>query len=211
MYQSFIILNHNRAEFIDRAIRSCLGQLFFRKEFEIIVVDDNSTDNSLDVISEIKNKRKMGVGFCSNQALKISRGEYWMRVDSDDFLNSMAGPFTSMILDENKNISFVYNDYYKVDMKGAKIERIRLDNDETRFEYGAGVNFRTSILKKNGGYNSKLKNCEDYDLLIRLHLKKIKGYYLPIPLYRYYIHGKNITLNKERQKIKEQLKKTYGI
>ena len=155
IYQTFVILNHNRAKFIDRAIRSCLGQLYFRKNFEVIVVDDNSSDNSLKIISEfkkdiklIKNNRRMGVGFCSNQALKISRGKYWMRVDSDDFLNSMAGPFTSMILDENKNISFVYNDYFKVDIKGAKIEKICLDNDETRFEYGAGVNFRTSILKE---------------------------------------------------------------
>ena len=144
IYQTFVILNHNRAKFIDRAIRSCLGQLYFRKNFEVIVVDDNSSDNSLKIISEfkkdiklIKNNRRMGVGFCSNQALKISRGKYWMRVDSDDFLNSMAGPFTSMILDENKNISFVYNDYFKVDIKGAKIEKICLDNDETRFEYGA--------------------------------------------------------------------------
>ncbi len=218
IYQTFVILNHNRAKFIDRAIRSCLGQMYFRKSFEIIVIDDNSNDNSLEIISEfkkeiklIKNQKRMGVGYCSNQALKISRGKYWMRVDSDDFLNSMAGPVTSMILDENINISYVYNDYYKVDLNGAKIEKISLKNIETRLEYGAGVNFRTSILKKIGGYNSKLNNCEDFDLLMRLEQKKNKGFYLPIPLYRYYIHGKNITLKKERELIKDKLKRKYGI
>ena len=82
-YQTFVILNHNRAKFIDRAIRSCLGQMYFRKSFEIIVIDDNSNDNSLEIISEfkkeiklIKNKKRMGVGYCSNQALKISKGKY---------------------------------------------------------------------------------------------------------------------------------------
>jgi len=218
IYQTFVILNHNRAKFIDRAIRSCLGQMYFRKSFEIIVIDDNSNDNSLKIISEfkkeiklIKNKKRMGVGYCSNQALKISQGKYWMRVDSDDFLNSMAGPITSMILDEDTNISYVYNDYYKVDLNGAKIEKISLKNLETRLEYGAGVNFRTSVLRKIGGYNPKLMNCEDFDLLMRLEKQKNKGFYLPIPLYRYYIHGKNITLKKDRELIKDKLKRKYGI
>ena len=218
IHQTFVILNNNRAKFIDRAIRSCLGQLFFRKKFEIIIVDDNSNDNSLEIISEFKkdikliiNKKKMGVGYCSNQALEITKGKYWMRVDSDDYLNSMSGPITSTILDENKNISFVYSDYYKVDIYGARLEKISLNNEDTRFEYGAGVNFRTSILKKFQGFDAKLKNCEDYDLLARLKLKKVKGFYLPIPLYRYYIHGTNITLRKDRKIIKKKLKEKYGI
>jgi len=212
MYQSYIILNHNRAEFIERAIRSCLGQLFFRKEFEIIVIDDNSTDNSLEIISEfkneiklIKNKKQKGVGYCSNQALDLAKGKYWMRVDSDDFLNAYSGPISSMILDDNPDISFVYSDYFKVDVRGVKIEKIKLDSEKKRLEYGAGVNFRKSVLNDVNGYDSSLQNCEDYDLFLRLKKLNYKGFYLPIPLYRYYIHGKNITLKKQREIIKRKV------
>ena len=49
---SFLILNYNRVSFLDRAIRSCLNQYIFGFEREIIVVDDNSSDDSLEVLSK---------------------------------------------------------------------------------------------------------------------------------------------------------------
>ncbi len=52
---------------------------------------------------------------------------------------------------------------------------------------------------------------EDYDLLARLHILKKKGFYIPVPLYRYYIHGKNITLKKERKKMELKMKEKYGL
>ena len=52
---TLVITNYNKARFIDRAIRSCLMQLIFRRNIEIIVVDDASTDNSLHIVNEFKN------------------------------------------------------------------------------------------------------------------------------------------------------------
>ena len=71
--------------------------------------------------------------------------------------------------------------------------------------------FRTEVLKKIGGYNETMRNCEDYDLLARFHLKRKKGFYLPVPLYRYYIHGKNITLKKERKMMEKKVREKYGF
>ena len=51
---SLIILNYNLSQFVARAIRSCLNQVIFRKNIEIIVVDDNSSDDSLKIINEFK-------------------------------------------------------------------------------------------------------------------------------------------------------------
>ena len=96
---SLIILNYNLSQFVSRAIRSCLAQIIFRKNIEIIVVDDNSTDDSLKIINEfnnditlIKNTSNKGVGYSSNQALKKSKGKFWMRVDADDFITATLLP-----------------------------------------------------------------------------------------------------------------------
>ena len=52
---------------------------------------------------------------------------------------------------------------------------------------------------KVGNYRSKLREAEDHDLLNRLN-KICKGFYLPVPLYRYYIHGSNISSKGNRKK-----------
>tara|TARA_R110002111_G_scaffold176351_1_gene241889 strand:- start:188 stop:862 length:675 start_codon:yes stop_codon:yes gene_type:complete len=215
---SIIITNYNRASFIDRAIRSCLSQIIFRSNYEIIVVDDSSTDDSVDIISEFKNevllyenKENMGVAYSSNIGLKNSNGKYWMRVDADDFLNHHACQYMSMILDENKEMDYVYCDHYRVDVRGVKVSKVKLDNENALYEHGAGIMFRRSCLEDVGGYDEKLRNCEDYDLLIRLKQQGFKGYYLPVPLYRYYIHGDNMTLTEERKDYKKIVEKKHDI
>ena len=122
---SLVILNYNNSHFVDRAIRSCLSQLILRKNIEIIVVDDSSTDRSLKVLNEFSNdirilvnKSNKGVGYSSNRALKLAKGRYWMRVDADDFLNHHACNFMLSILDQNDKYDFVYTDHYRVDIDG---------------------------------------------------------------------------------------------
>jgi glycosyltransferase involved in cell wall biosynthesis len=215
---TLVITNYNKARFIDRAIRSCLMQLIFRRNIEIIVVDDASTDNSLHIVNEFKNDVRLlvnetnkGVAQASNLALANSRGRYWMRVDADDFLNMYACAFMAGVLDENEDLSFIYCDHYRVDVHGVKISKVSLDNDAALYEHGAGVLFRTEVLREIGGYDESLRNCEDYDLLYRLNRSGKKGYYLPVPLYRYYIHGDNITLKEERQQFKKIVEEKHGI
>ncbi|MBT3931737.1 MAG: glycosyltransferase [Rhodospirillaceae bacterium] len=202
---SLVITNYNRERFIDRAIRSCLMQIILRRPIEIIVVDDASTDGSLDIIREFSHDvqvfeqdRNQGVAAASNVGLANASGRYWMRVDADDFLNTYACAFLGSILDENPDIDFVYCDHHRVDLRGVKVSRVRLDNDETLFEHGAGVLFRTEKLREIGGYDEDLRNAEDRDLLMRLRAAGSKGYYLPVSLYRYYIHGANISLGDDR-------------
>ena len=69
----------------------------------------------------------MGIGYSSNFALKKAKGDYIIRVDSDDFLNKHAVQVMSGILDFNKDISMVYCDHYRVDVEGHKEELVRLN------------------------------------------------------------------------------------
>jgi glycosyltransferase involved in cell wall biosynthesis len=215
---SIIITNYNKSKFIDRSIRSCISQLTLRKNIEVIVVDDKSTDDSVSVISEfvddiklIKNVRNMGVAYSSNVGLKTCSGEYYMRVDADDFISNLTCEIFHQVLSANTEYDFVYADHYRIDVRGFKIDKVKLDNENNVFKHGAGMMFRTSKLTAIGGYDESLRNCEDFDLLFRLKKSGSVGYYIPIPLYRYYIHGNNLTLEADRNILWEKVEKKYGI
>ncbi|MBM3506230.1 MAG: glycosyltransferase [Alphaproteobacteria bacterium] len=215
---TLVITSYNRAPFIDRAIRSCLAQITQRRRVEVLIVDDHSTDESLEIIGEfhdevrlLVNPTNRGVAGSSNVALGAARGKYWMRVDADDFLNAYACAFMAALLDENPEYAFVYCDHFRVDQRGRKIDKVRLNTDAVLFNHGAGILFRTETLRQIGGYDDELRSCEDYDLLLRLRRHGARGYYLPLPLYRYYIHGKNMTLDEDREKFRKIVELKHGL
>ena len=70
--------------------------------------------------------------------------------------------------------------------------------------------FRTKILKEIKGYDTNLRNCEDYDLVARIIKKYGHGLYLPISYYRYYkTNMGHLTNLKSRLKLIEKIKKKY--
>lgn len=214
---SIAILNYNRAEFLDRSIRSCMNQETFDKDIEIIVIDDASTDNSDRIIKYfkrnyicdlkyIKIKKNRGPGYCSNLAVRKSKGEFFIRVDSDDYLGKFAIDNMANILINNPKFAYIYCDLIKINEEGQRIKLLRLNTKSKRYDHGAGMLFRKKIIKKVGNYNPNLREAEDFDLLRRID-KNFKSFYLPIPFYRYYIHGKNITLSGNRKNIIKKLRK----
>ncbi|MBQ2654662.1 MAG: glycosyltransferase family 2 protein [Methanobrevibacter sp.] len=87
---SVILPVYNAEEYIEKAIRSVLNQTL--DDFELIVVNDGSTDNTLNIINEFKDSRiklisqkNCGPGASRNRALEICEGEYVMFLDSDDW------------------------------------------------------------------------------------------------------------------------------
>ena len=207
---SLVITNYNRAEFLARSIRSCLLQLILHQKIEVLIVDDGSTDGSKAVLNEfidevniISLEKNQGVAAASNVGLKHAKGKYWMRVDADDYLSMHACAFMGAVLDNNDDIGFVFGDHIRLADDGTSKLLVSLADEETLFEHGAGVLFRTEILRSLGGYDECLLNCEDRDLLYRMKRSGVVGYHIPVPLYRYYIHGKNISQNVDRRYYKE--------
>lgn len=211
---SIIILNYNRASFLDRSVRSCADQILFNKSTEIILIDDGSTDNSINYVKEMKisnlkvfsNYVNKGIGYSSKKGVNLCKGKYFIRVDSDDFLNAHALEMMSKILDANEELAFVNCDHFRVDQRGLKQKKIKVNTSKKLKDHGAGVLFRTDLVKKVGNYRSSLREGEDYDLISRLK-KKFKFFYLPVPLYRYYIHDKNISHSGNRKKYINKIKK----
>ena len=219
---SIIITSHNYEKYIGRAINSCIHQNFPQKDFEIIIVDDASTDNSKEIISVYDGymighnfirskflKKNRGVAHASNVGIKMARGKYIVRVDGDDYIHEDFLKVMSETLVCNPDIGFVYCDLITVKNTGTR--KLQLNTIERLLNHGAGVMFRKTYLNKIGAYNEKLRNCEDYELILR-YSQKYKGYHLRLPYYRYFKHGNGLSSDtKERKIIKKQIRKKLMI
>jgi glycosyltransferase involved in cell wall biosynthesis len=184
----------------------------------VIVVDDCSTDGSLGLIKDlnnefviIKHKHNSGVAIASNTGLYAASGDYWMRVDADDYLSLMALQYMSSILDANSEIGFVYSDHLRIDSSIDKPKRIRLNSIEKLLNHGAGVLFRRDLLLEIGGYDKSLRNGEDFDLIARLIKGGVSGFHLPIPLYRYFVQENGLTNESNRKNIINKLGEKYDV
>jgi len=101
---SVVIPLYNKEKYIKRTINSVLKQTF--QNFEIIVVNDGSTDNSLSVVKSIKDKRikifnqkNLGVSNARNKGIKKAKGEYIAFLDADDkFLNNYLETIAQLII-----------------------------------------------------------------------------------------------------------------
>lgn len=170
-------------------------------DFEIIIVDDCSTDNSEEVIkgylhypnmSYIRLENNMGVSFASNVGIRKAISPYVVRVDADDYINENLLLILSEVLNWNPDVSFTWGDIIRVNEREEKCERIYTNSVQNLFKHGAGIMFRKSALEAVGLYDEKIRNAEDFDLILRV-MKNFDGYHIKLPLYRYYRHDRNMT------------------
>lgn len=216
---SVIILNYNKSSLIDRAIRSIENQIITPNiKLEIVIVDDGSKDNPGKWLKKYKNqkskkifylKKNKGVGFCSNFALKKISSKYYVRLDSDDYISQFYIQICHDLLENNPKIGFVFSDLFRVDEFDNKIKIISRKKNNNLLAYGAGIVIRKKIVSLIGNYDKHLKNCEDYDFMARILKRKITGYHLPVPYYRYFKTKFSLTGNKSRQKCLELMEKKY--
>lgn len=207
---SVIICSYNRANYLGRAIRSCLKQSLDRGRYEIVVVDDASTDNTKDIIQGFGDKivpvlleKNVGIAEASNEGIRKALGRFVIRVDSDDYINEHTLLFMTELLEKNPDIGFVFADHLRVSEGEQVIERVNLDTLDKLYKHGAGIMFRKQYLEAIGLYDPEFRNAEDFDLL-RRYIKQFNGYHLRLPLYRYRIHNGNMTSDVEGRKKWEQ-------
>ena len=204
---SVIITCYDLEKYISRAINSCINQIMDPKDYEIIVVDDMSTDNSWEVIksfgkmiTSIRHKKNMGVASASNTGIRNAKGKYIVRVDGDDFINRNFLHTMTEFLEWNEEVGFVYCDHILVNQK---LERKQSINTlEKLLDHGAGVLFRKKYLEAIGLYDETLRNREDYDLILR-YIKNFNGHHVRLPYYRYFKREGSLS---SEDKLREELK-----
>jgi glycosyltransferase involved in cell wall biosynthesis len=211
------ITNYNKEEYLDRSIRSCLSQIPDGIIIKTIVVNDGSKKFNAKKISKefpevqiINYKKNKGVSYASNKALFFTASDYFMRVDGDDFISMKSSLVTSSILNDNPKIPFVYGNILLI-KKDFSIKNIYRNKRSLLLENGAGIMFRTKYLKSIGGFNTKIRNCEDFDLIVRVEKKYGRGFYLPIAYYKYYKQGiDHLSNSKNRKYYLKKLKIKYA-
>jgi len=194
---SVVVTNYNYGRYLGRCLRSLLSQDTENSKYEIILVDDGSTDDSREVaeifsenIQIIKNEVNLGLATTANIGLSKARGRYVVRVDSDDyvhksFLNQIMIGFELM----GSEFQAIAVDYYKVDEIG-KILSYGNSNVEP---IACGIGFKIDALESIGFYNSKLRINEEIDLRKRFIAEGFEILRIPLPLYRYVQHSKSLT------------------
>ena len=203
MLASIIITNYNYSKYLGRCLRSCLNQTLSSEKYEIILIDDNSKDESIKIAEEyissfknlkiIKNKKNLGVAKSSNKAIKQANGKYVVRVDSDDYVNKEFLNILIYFLEDNPEFFSVACDYYLVNNKGQKIKKVSSRDNPI----SCGVLYNKKYLIDIGIYNGKFRHREEEELRSRINLdKNFLSHYLNFPLYRYRMHNTNKTKQK---------------
>ena len=201
------ITNKNYGKYLDKSIKSVTNQSF--KNYEIIIIDDASTDNSKKIIHKyekhkkcrvIYNKKSLGLIKCSNMAIKAARGDYVIRLDADDFLNRNALLVMYNEIKNDKKIALVYPDYYLTDEKGKIISEEKQINsnfqkNKNQPPLGACCLIRKDVMFSINFYDEKFNKQDGYDLWYKIYRKfRVKNINLPLFFYRR--HSNNLTKSK---------------
>ena len=194
---SVVVANFNYGRFLGRCIRSLLSQSLDSRLYEVIVVDDASTDDSMSILESyssdirlIQNKVNMGLGYTSNVGIKSARSRYVVRVDSDDyvhtdFLKTLLLGFEFF----GREVEAVSTDYLRVTPEGHVIQYGYAEEEPI----ACAVGFKTDALESLGLYNDLLRINEEIDLKQRFDAAKYRTRNLNLPLYRYVQHSQSLT------------------
>jgi len=208
---SIIITNYNYSKYLSRAIHSALTQTYPFDRYEVIVIDDGSTDNSKyvidsfwDIIRSYYFKENVGLPRARNKGIQMSKGKYIIFLDADDYLSRDALLFLSMFLEKNKDWMAVTSDYVTITDKGREISRY----PNIHKKLIGGILFRKAELLKIHCFDELFKQHEDTDFFIRFN-KTI--HYIQLPLYRYRNHRNSMLKRyEERNGYLKLLEEKYG-
>lgn len=192
---TILITNYNYGRYLNRCIRSCLNQSMPSTEYDILIVDDKSTDNSCKIlnywqgrenIKVIFNEDNIGLGACCKLGVMSCRSPYIVRVDADDYVAEDFVKFLYMWAHTNKSHA-VACDYLEVDLNEQILRRGSSEDDPI----GCGILFRTDCLEFIGSYSNNRSN-EDKELRSRFD-PHFNVEHLNIPMYRYLKHDDSMT------------------
>lgn len=212
---SVLVANYNRGKFIREMIESIIRQTY--ANLELVIVDDGSTDNSVEVIKQFVAKddrirlhsaaTNMGCGSAMLQCAQLARGEWMGFVGSDDTLLPDAVETMVQAHQKNPSCSLIYSTHYVCD-EALTIQRLAYSAEpippSTNYlVHGKGVTsfatFTKHHYKRTEGINGLFKRAVDQDLYYKLE-EVGDLLYIDKPLYNYRVNSLGISTQKNISK-----------
>ncbi len=206
---SVLIANYNNGKYLMDAIDSVRKQIY--TNWEIILVDDGSTDNSLELYKELEkdsrihiylNDQNYGCGYTKRRCAELASGEFCGFLDPDDLLTNKALEKMVNIHLQHQNVSLAFSQRYIIDDSCRPIqitpdENITLPlSIQNYFDAGIVshfVTFKKLLYDKTDGISAEQHKSVDMDLYFKLE-EVGDFYFLPEPLYYYRLGtGNNIS------------------
>jgi len=198
---SVVIGAYNGEKFLRPAIEGILNQTF--RDFELIVVDDGSHDNTARILDEFRdekmrvvyNDQNLGIAATLNKGIALARGEYVALQDHDDVSVPERLAVQVAFLDNHPQIGMVGSSCSIIDEAGTLLENRPVETDESKLRWGllwrTMLHHTTLMVKRQaieevGGYSPdpQYRFAEDYDLMSRVahryrvvNLPQILGYW----------------------------------
>lgn len=202
---SIILPSFNSASFIYEAVLSILKQSY--KNFELIIVDDKSTDETIKIIKLFRDKRirlivtknKLGLASCLNLGIKHSASQFVARMDSDDISETNRLEEQINFLNKNKNIDVVGTAIKIIDEEGIVKRFVSFPKTDLEIKWAMclgcpiahpSIMMRRDVFSKYGTYDTKEK-IEDYALWTKFLNKGVKFYNLDQHLLKIRKHKRN--------------------
>ena len=212
---SVLMANYNNGKYIKDAINSILAQTY--KNWELIIVDDASTDNSVEIVESIArsdhrvklfiNSKNRNCGYAKHRAAKMASGDILGYLDPDDTLEINALEEMKNCHESRPDIGLIYSSHYICD-EDLNIKRLayaaeKIPENENYLTHGKGVThfatFKRKCYLKTTGINPYFKRAVDQDLYYKLE-EVCTLYFLNKPLYKYRIHEGGISTLKNLSK-----------
>lgn len=206
MKVSVLMPVYNGEAFVAQAIKSVLRQTFH--DFELIVIDDGSTDKSVDIVSGFddsrirlfQNQSNSGVAATLNRGLSLARGEYIARMDADDVCVKSRLAKQVEYLDTNSEVGIVGSWIRLFGDQLPLVEKTPVDSDILAayliFDnpiFHPTVMLRQSLIESDGlSYNTTFNRTEDFELWIRAAEYTELGN-IPIVLHKMRHHKQSVT------------------
>jgi glycosyltransferase involved in cell wall biosynthesis len=207
---------YNGERFVGESIASVLAQTF--TDFELVVVDDGSTDSTSDVIRSFKDDRivhfspgRMGTSAASNYALERCRADLVARLDADDLMEPNRLERQVAFLAEHPELGGAASYYWWIDedgvVRGAEdtplqsvgaVERQLAAGGRLGYAHSSLLLRRHAVLAV-GGYDPQFDSIEDVELCLRLYQAGYLILVQPERLLRFRIHNRSVTATQNRE------------
>ncbi len=210
---SILMCVYNGESFIDDAIKSVLQQTY--KNFELIILDDGSTDNTANIIKKYDNihyvyQKHSGIIMSRNNLLKYANGEYISWLDADDLYEKTKLSKQVQFLNNNTSCDIIfasYKNFLDDSIKQPSTRQLELLDSDPNLCFPTAL-FRKKVFDLYGNFDSSYNYGEDTSLLIKLFNNKVNlNNKLNDKLYFRRIHNNNISLYHTKVDRNDYLKK----